>query len=235
MLVLLTNVRSKYDKDSLIEGAVHGDKEFSDKVNIVPLATNTTEAKEIRRLEEKYRIERGPPTKINDFDAQIRPIFAILDHTTTPYKFLCKAKVVDYMPRDIKHFARPWCDVCSRSLEFETEECPTCGNAGLSYRYMFSLLVTDGTGYLPVILCHDEAYEFLQKLPPRNLTSDMKALAQLEAGLRRLWDIDAETSLNTISSSKSFEFLVESYVVSGFEGDVTRYKMYGTVINGVFE
>ena len=78
-------------------------------------------------------------------------------------------------------------------------------------------------------------YEFLQKLPARDLTRNPEALAQMEERLRRLWDIDAQTSLATISSSKSFEFLVESYVVSGPEADVTRYKMYGTVINGVFD
>jgi hypothetical protein len=88
----------------------------------------------------------------------------ILSQTRVPYKYCIKAKVVDHMPTNMKHFVRAFCIHCNVSCapgSSNTLRCPQCDDdKSLYFGYMFSLLVSDGTGYLPVIFNKGEAVLF---------------------------------------------------------------------------
>ncbi|KAJ3036136.1 hypothetical protein HDV00_003048 [Rhizophlyctis rosea] len=232
--IVLRNVRSKFDRNGQIEGIIHGDRDYPEKSCFSMLDGGAIELRELKKREAERRAEFGPRTTITDSGTRGSTISEMLQHPTAPYKFHLRAKVCDHMPKEVKHFTRPWCEMCNHSLTPETETCPTCNNTITSYQYMFSLLLTDGSGHVPIILSGPEARTFLQNLPPTDLTRDPNRLQQVRAYLGRLFDLDASKSMETLQSAKWFDCLVESYVVGGREGEggVRRYKMYGTVITG---
>jgi hypothetical protein len=95
----------------------------------------------------------------------ITTIRDILANPRVPYKYCIKVKVIDHMPTKITHFVRPFCIHCNVSClpgSSTTFQCPQCDDdKSLYFGYMFSLLVSDGTGYLPVIFNKGEAVFFV--------------------------------------------------------------------------
>ena len=115
------------------------------------------------RLAQKMDTRR---TLLTQRISKITHISDILTDTVIPAKYTCLVKVVAQMPRQICNFTRPYCNYCESTFVLDSNDkqahekmmCPSCkSDEYIQHIYMYSLLMTDGTGYLPVILSGEDA------------------------------------------------------------------------------
>lgn len=126
-----------------------------------------------------------------------------------------RIRVLDYMPKRLEYFSRPVCSQCEEiydpSIEGETCKC----GLKLTWQFLFSLLVTDETGSIPLIVSDQEAIDFLSNLLPVNLLKDKTSLSSLQ------------TLMSSIEES-CFECFVESF--KNTDMNIWRFKIFNTVI-----
>ncbi|KAI9355364.1 hypothetical protein DFJ73DRAFT_825299 [Zopfochytrium polystomum] len=153
--VFLRNAHAK-TVDHQVECIVHTDGKNAEG-SIRKADPNEPEVIEIRRRRatEKFFQE---PTEI--VDAAAIPFMTLREATTSsehPIKFQCQVRVVDHLPPDIRDFTCTLCENCGGYCDFIVG-CEVCGENQLAVRrFLFSLLVTDGTGFIPAIVSNEEA------------------------------------------------------------------------------
>ncbi|KAJ3291215.1 hypothetical protein HK104_006275 [Borealophlyctis nickersoniae] len=242
MYVFLRNVRSKWnDMTGDLEGAMHGDRVYTGRNGIFILDETHPDTEHIRTAEQMLRIQKMPPTSECLFVARhkvttfTRHIAAIKDPTLVitsikdvlafphvPYKFRVKAKVVDHRPQNIADF----CKLC---LEVDATKCETCHGTPKTYEFRFMLLLSDGTGYLRLIVTSSD--ELFNGLQPTNLRQNDQALTELKRILSRLWDTSVEKGEGFVKDGRNFDCCVKSYEVRKGDEKSLRYRVFDTLIN----
>lgn len=129
-----------------------------------------------------------------------------------------RIRVLDHMPKQLEYFSRPVCIKCEAIFD-PTNHPMTCScGVELVYQFLFSLLVTDETGSIPLIVSDQEAIDLLSNLLPTNLFKDCKSLEILKNLISRI-------------DETWFECFVESYKPLGCE--LWRFKIFNTVIQRI--
>jgi hypothetical protein len=85
----------------------------------------------------------------------------ILESKIVPNKYFVKVKVVDHQPARLQDFTMPKCIDCQKCnivVRDDVYFCLDCQKNDTCFLwYMFSFLITDGTGYLPLLINGREA------------------------------------------------------------------------------
>jgi hypothetical protein len=109
----------------------------------------------------------------------------------------------------------------------DVPNCPHCSSANLYYDYMFSLLITDGTGYLPIIFSSGEATYFLHGKSSSVGPPTSKNGENLEKLLTSLWNCKEG---NRVTDAKEFVVMVEAFEIEISGKVVRRYKAFDSRI-----
>ncbi|KAI8901644.1 hypothetical protein BC833DRAFT_576717 [Globomyces pollinis-pini] len=235
-LVLLRNLKGKLDINGRLEVALNGDQ-FEPYHFIKLLSYQSPEIQTLKSLEMDYQNHDGIqnnqiPTSITLDHKYIKPneiskINMILKSQTLNQIFKVNVKVVDYMPMNIQHFTRPLCDHCFETVLLNLGHmiCPKCKSMDdYTFHYLFSLLITDGTGYLPLIVTGTDAINFFDGTQPCDLTIPNEHSSSIKKSLSRLWNVNHHGVTDAIEFSCFIK--IDQTLVQG-ESKI-RYKLVNT-------
>ncbi|KAJ1563042.1 hypothetical protein HK405_003689, partial [Cladochytrium tenue] len=167
---------------------------------------------------------------LNIADFQPATIAQVLSQTPSSVRFVAPpatrrfllrgVRVIDHMPGDLRDFAR------------RKDSCD-CGQPTPVLRFVFSLLLHDGTAFLPVVLANEEAEQFLNGLAPRAYREEPEAATQaLRFVLSTLWtDGDDATIAGDpprVSGAAQFACAIESFAVGDAGAWLVRYRVVQT-------
>ncbi|KAJ3332923.1 hypothetical protein HDU76_012585 [Blyttiomyces sp. JEL0837] len=192
--VSLINVRSKNFEG--LEGNIHGERGSSNwRTGIHALKLDDEPVVEIRRRCSNLGLRPHPFTRIGYLpeEAPLAPVEAILKCAIHPSLFRIKGYIVDYLPTDTAQF-----------LSANSDE------------FLFSFLVQDASGFLPVIISGEDALFFLQ-LPPQDSynADEIEILQQILETVR-------------LKRGREMDMCVQSYLIRHGNDDVPRYKLRNT-------
>ena len=154
------------------------------------------------------------------------PISRIMNlETSVPAKYRVNATVVDHIPFSIKDFRRPVCQDCHKSFEVQVQSCDDCDCTDIRLEYMFSLLLSDGTGYMPAIVSGKEATTFF-----RNISASDATIPGLQDLVSNLWTLPGDSRDPRVRNAKEFECIVETFHVEYSGLEKLRIKLCDTVI-----
>nr|KAJ3418676.1 3-ketoacyl-CoA thiolase with broad chain length specificity [Polyrhizophydium stewartii] len=238
--IQIFNMRCKIGSYGVLDAEVRKDTKFRKQMVVFVDESNPF----VRAMSERIAALPTPPTTLEHGGLNRISIKAACSMHLIPNKFRCKARVVEYLPRDLRDFARPYCAACNASFvrsdprPDEAPLCPECSTSDwIEYVFMFSLLLTDGTEYLPVIVSGDEARYFLgSDLAPADLYFDESRLQQLRLRLSCLWTMPDASDCGDaprVQDAAAFECMIESYMSVQADGTrAPRYKLFNTQICG---
>ncbi|PRP82196.1 hypothetical protein PROFUN_10405 [Planoprotostelium fungivorum] len=154
-------------------------------------------------------------------DMPITSIREILSHQRVG-KYRCKAKVLSYLPRDLKKFTKPFCTKCQKSSgQLFTEEgdvnCEHCGDIISEAVWVFQLKLRDETGDMMVIGYKHNATSLFHGLPPSNLRKSNVTLDLLKKKMDQLM------RENVLVDCCISSYLTEKYLK-------WRYQIFDTTI-----
>ncbi|KAI9203484.1 uncharacterized protein BJ171DRAFT_509746 [Polychytrium aggregatum] len=224
--VWFQNVHVRKRSDGLVELSIHGDAHK--KCGAIVSADDQRIDGLIRR-ELKFKLKNQPISDVTPIGQQwpTRKTLRELSQEREGY-FVCKVKVLDYRPVNLRDFTCQLCPDCNARGQpgMQLEQCPSCGSIAIrnSYVYMFSLLVTDDTHILPVGVSHDDGRHLLG-VPPSDLHADEHALKQLKNSLGRVWNTETDSSIARPIESTTLDIGI---YVAQLENSVTAYKLCGT-------
>ncbi|EGF76520.1 hypothetical protein BATDEDRAFT_28480 [Batrachochytrium dendrobatidis JAM81] len=232
-IVCIKNMRCKIGKSGHMEGAVNSDPIVHQHFR--KLSNSDPSVQHILQLAQKMDTRR---TLLTQRISKITHISDILTDTVIPAKYTCLVKVVAQMPRQICNFTRPYCNYCESTFVLDSNDkqahekmmCPSCkSDEYIQHIYMYSLLMTDGTGYLPVILSGEDAIHFVG-IPPCDLVLNPATLAKLKCRLGQICsDFEHVSDKNTMPE---FECMIESYMTTQTDGsNAVRYRLFNTAIH----
>jgi len=181
-------------------------------------------------------------TTIDHFNMPITNIRTILNSKMIPNKYRCRVRVVDYMPRKIKNFTRPYCTICKRTFDKSNDNnlvcCERCKSTGdkIKYAFLFSLLVEDNSKcFLPIIIFEIGKSEFLG-LPATDLKSP-REIHKLKSRLKKLWTRKIVSDNYCVNENKKLGLTHSRTILSGniFDVCIERYKNSQGIRKKVFD
>ncbi|KAH6565059.1 hypothetical protein BASA50_009949 [Batrachochytrium salamandrivorans] len=236
--VWIKNMRCKIGKFGYMEGAANGDRKLNGVNYLKLLPTDQT----VQPIQIRARDMDTRRTILTKGLAQLTSIKDILESNIVPAKYRCCVKIVAQMPLDTKDFTRPYCGSCRSTFILdsldpsvrEKKMCPQpmCAQAGpAQHIYMYSLLLSDDTGFLPAIVSGVDAIRFVGGISPCDLVLNPEVLATLQSRLGKLRSGTDNTSNEWAEGGPEFECMIESYTSTQAEGSkVARYKIFNTTL-----
>ncbi|RUS30335.1 hypothetical protein BC938DRAFT_479540 [Jimgerdemannia flammicorona] len=195
-LVFLRNAKSELDGAGCLRLVVHGDKVHPDKVDVMRLREDDPRLSDLLRrrnefqdaMREKEKVEREVREE-QERQARLEPTQQLVYQTVIKYQdsptrianvlnsneistYRIRARVVDIGPLKLEGFTRPYCKECDSIFDPTPNRytaCPQCSASMTedAYVYQFGFILKDEEGTeLPVIVCWDDALDFLPGLPP---------------------------------------------------------------------
>ncbi|ORY33346.1 hypothetical protein LY90DRAFT_512096 [Neocallimastix californiae] len=181
-------------------------------------------------------------THIEHFNMPITNIKTILKSKNIPNKYRCRVRVVDYIPRKIVNFTRPYCTVCKKTFEKSMDNSLVCCNrckstgAKIKYAFLFSLLVEDNSKcFLPIIIFEIDKSEFLG-LPATDLKNP-KDFEELKSRLKKLWVFKTVSDNYCVNENKKLTLTHSRTILCGniFDVCIERYKNTQGIRQKVFD
>ena len=164
----------------------------------------------------------GVPKQENVFT----PISVILNpDTPVPGKFQCKVKVVDHIPFLTKDFRRSVCQDCRKSFETQVSSCEDCDSNEVKLEYMFSLLLSDGSGYMPTIVSGSDGTAFF-----RDISAESATIPGINDLLSNLWKLPEDSRDPRVREAVEFACIVETFRVEHSGAEKVRVKLCDTRI-----
>ncbi|KAJ3032115.1 UNVERIFIED_CONTAM: hypothetical protein HDU68_004425 [Siphonaria sp. JEL0065] len=233
--LFLRNLFTKEGQDSegrpILEASLHTERvEKSMGGRWQLLGLDNLEVVKLRRRAEEQNIQinrsSSTLTKTPAYIQLSPTIKDILESShNVPSRFKFVAMVVDHLPTHLENFTRLICDYCGHSYTEDKQMCSSCGNGDTGQmQYMFSLLLGDDIGFLPVIFTGEEAEKFL-RFEARDLTRDAESLKRLHSALSALFTVGGEGQPRVTQARKA-TFCVQSFQPEGSAS--VQYKLIAT-------
>ncbi|CCJ29718.1 unnamed protein product [Pneumocystis jirovecii] len=247
-IVQISNLLGRLNRDGILEGVVHGDKHYPDKVFITKISRDEIYVKELIIRKSLYKSNFLINKEIQEKNSKVTcayqhiPITLIGDILSflspkplfVPQKFRIRARVIDFLPVDLKDFARPFCKSCQETYIAKCC-CYTSYPPDEAFIWQFAFLLEgQDCACIPVIFFGDDAQILLNddSIMPTNLRKDKKTFNLLKQRLSIIYG-NLEEAFSSEQHNRIqtpwFELCIMEYIVRKTKTDKgqRRWRAFG--------